>query len=343
MWLNGGETRTFHASFPVSPVAVAGIYTVKVGFFDGGWASLSAWHNQVAQVTVADGPAAWELVEILAPATAAPGTALPVTITIDNPGATSSGLVDLELYSPAGAKIAQRAWDNIEITGGGSVVLSHDFLLAAAAPTGNYIVKLGVFGVGWGALASWYNEAATVAVAPPPPPPPQVLPLLGLLDDEVILHNASNLVGFGGDGTHGGIELLSTGDVGALGAATVVVSTSWDLAAHSAVHPCGLIEVAPRVFPVDIATGFSPIPWTATATVTVTTAGGAVSGAGGGGSLCEREALAGGGFLLEGIVSFELTGGSGDLAGASGSGQTRLIANSVTREITGNELLLRLG
>jgi hypothetical protein len=334
----------------MSADAVAGLYTVKVGFFDGGWASLSAWHNQAAQVEVVDGPDAWELANLSAPATAAPGDALPVTITIANPGPTSRGLVDLELYDPAGAKIAQQAWDDIEIAAGGSVVLAHVFTLGGAAPTGAYIVKLGVFRVGWGSLVSWYDEAATVAVAPapPPPPPPSALPLLGLLGGEVIVHNASERPSLGGDGSHAGFELQATGELGALGAVTVVVSAAWDWATSSVVHPCALVEVAPRTFPIDIATSFDPTPWTATASVTVTTASGSVVGQVTGGSVCEVEELGDDsdpethGFLLEGIVSFELTGGSGDLAGASGTGHARLVASSVTREITGNELLLRL-
>jgi hypothetical protein len=348
VWLNGDKTRAFNASLTVPGGSAAGTYTVKVGFFGGGWSSFLAWHNEAAQVEVVDGPGAWELTETNAPATAAPGDALPVAITVENTGANSLGLVDLELYDSAGQLIAQRAWDEVAIAAGDSLVLAHEFTLAGDAPTGDYIVKVGFFGAGWGPLVTWYNGAVTIAVATaPPPPPPPALPLLGLLDDEVIVHNASEIPGLGGDGSRAGLELASTGEVGGLGAVTVVVSAAWDWSTHTAVHPCALVEIAPRIFPVDIATHFDPTPWTATATVTVTTAGGSVTGAVAGGSVCEVEAVGSGdpedtGFLLEGIVSFEVTGGSGDFAGASGTGHTRLIANSVTREITGHELLLRL-
>jgi hypothetical protein len=47
-----GQQKTFQWTWPVPATQAPGVYTVKIGVFSGNWATLYAWHNAAATVTV---------------------------------------------------------------------------------------------------------------------------------------------------------------------------------------------------------------------------------------------------------------------------------------------------
>jgi hypothetical protein len=47
-----GQTRSFQWTWAVPASLPPGVYTVKVGIFSSGWATLYTWHNGAASLTI---------------------------------------------------------------------------------------------------------------------------------------------------------------------------------------------------------------------------------------------------------------------------------------------------
>jgi autotransporter family porin len=98
-----------------------------------------------------------------APASVAAGGALTITLAVTSASALTA-LVDLEVYSAAGAKVYQRWWDNQAFTAGQRRTYASTWQTPANLAAGTYTVKIGVFGRGWAGLHHWNNGADQVAV-----------------------------------------------------------------------------------------------------------------------------------------------------------------------------------
>jgi hypothetical protein len=83
--------------------------------------------------------------------------------------ATTSALVDAELYSPAGDKLYQQAFDNQAFVAGKSRTFTAMWHRPSSAPAGIYIVKVGVFSPGWGTMYDWNDHAADALIGPARP------------------------------------------------------------------------------------------------------------------------------------------------------------------------------
>jgi autotransporter family porin len=104
---------------------------------------------------------------------AAIGETVTATISVGSQS-TRSALIDIEVYSPAGGRVFQQAWDNQGLTAGQTLHISTAWPTAELR-AGTYTVKVGVFAPRWTTMLHWNNRAATVelaadAVAPAPPP-----------------------------------------------------------------------------------------------------------------------------------------------------------------------------
>jgi hypothetical protein len=75
-----------------------------------------------------------------------------------------AALIDVEVYSPSGAKVYQQAYDSQAFAAGQTRTYQPTWTVPTAAADGTYTVKIGVFTPGWGTLYSWNNAAATFAV-----------------------------------------------------------------------------------------------------------------------------------------------------------------------------------
>ena len=79
-------------------------------------------------------------------------------------GASTSALVDIEVYSPTGTKVFQQFFDGQSFTGGVARTFSVSWTVPANAARGTYSVKIGVFSPGWGSLYTWNNSARSFSV-----------------------------------------------------------------------------------------------------------------------------------------------------------------------------------
>jgi hypothetical protein len=80
--------------------------------------------------------------------------------------AAASVLVDVEVYSPSGAKVYQQFFDNQSLSAGIQKSYPVTWTVPAGTASGTYTVKLGIFSPGWGTLYEWNNGAATISVSP---------------------------------------------------------------------------------------------------------------------------------------------------------------------------------
>jgi|GEM_PF-2349601 len=95
------------------------------------------------------------------PGTTTPGGTETATITVTS-DSNVTALVDIEVYDPAGNKIAQQYWDNVQFSAGGGWRYTVNW--TAGQQRGTYTVKAGVFTPGWGKLYTWNNDVADVQV-----------------------------------------------------------------------------------------------------------------------------------------------------------------------------------
>lgn len=101
-----------------------------------------------------------------------------------------SVLVDVEIYrkDDSQTKYYQQVYDNQALTAGQTKTYTMNVTLPATVPTGEYVVKIGIFNTGWGGLLDWNNEAAAFNVqlasgqptsTPGPTSPPTGIPTSG--------------------------------------------------------------------------------------------------------------------------------------------------------------------
>lgn len=98
------------------------------------------------------------------PARVAPGAAVSLSATVTcTAGSVPDGIVDVEVYSAAGARVAQRYWTLQSFTTG----LARTYAWAWTAPVtaGTYSVRVGVFTANWASSLHWNAAAGTVVVA----------------------------------------------------------------------------------------------------------------------------------------------------------------------------------
>ncbi|MBV9893828.1 MAG: hypothetical protein JO020_06650 [Chloroflexi bacterium] len=193
-----GQTRTYQTSWSVATNAATGAYSIQVGIFSPGWGTLYAWNANAGSVSVATtAPTATATPTFTpttaptptftpttrptntptpvnkAPSFASTGTASPATVarggteTIGASVQSSAGthaLVDVEVYTVSGTKVAQQWWDNQAFSAGQTRSYQLTWAVPSTAAQGGYRVKVGVFSPGWGTLYNWNNSAAAFSV-----------------------------------------------------------------------------------------------------------------------------------------------------------------------------------
>jgi len=98
------------------------------------------------------------------PSLVAPGASVTITVTARSDVATSV-LLDVEISNAVGALVHQKVYDNQAFTAGQIRSYAISWTVPAAEPAGTHTVRIGVFGVGWGALRHWNNSATAFNVA----------------------------------------------------------------------------------------------------------------------------------------------------------------------------------
>jgi hypothetical protein len=146
---------------------------------------------------------------------------------------------------------------------------------------------------------------------------------------------------------HAGMEATSLLQIGGIGDSEVFISASWDWNTYDGTdHPCALVEKVGHNFSFDVVNAF--VPWNSTAVVAITDNSGAIiSAIITGGSVCEVAVPPGGGSNNEWNINFEVTGGTGRFAGASGTGTIHFFFDSTPTGVFGgglgiNEVLVHI-
>ena len=93
----------------------------------------------------------------------APGAKLPVDAKV-TATAASRALIDIEIYSPAGEKVHQQAFDGQSFGPGETKAFTTVWTVPGDAAPGEYTVKVGVFTPGWGKVHDWNDNAAKFTV-----------------------------------------------------------------------------------------------------------------------------------------------------------------------------------
>jgi hypothetical protein len=102
----------------------------------------------------------------VSPASLAPGGTATFTATItDTGGALTNGVVDLEVYDPTGAKVAQQASTGQSFSAGQTRTFTWAWTAPATAAAGTYQLAVGMFGANWSPMYSWTSAAASLTVA----------------------------------------------------------------------------------------------------------------------------------------------------------------------------------
>src|ERR687885_2227160 len=162
-----GQTRAYPVSWSVPANALPGTYTVKIGVFAPGWASLYQWNDAAAQLqVVTPAPPAWSAIAAATPTSLTAGTSVTIAASATSSTATSAP-VDVEIYGPSGARAYQTFFDNQAFAAGQRRDYAVTWQLPADAPAGTYVVKVGIFGPGWGTTYAWNDEAARFSVTAP--------------------------------------------------------------------------------------------------------------------------------------------------------------------------------
>ncbi len=142
-----------------------GTYIVKIGVFAEGWSKQHHWNNNAATLTVTqtNPDPTFASTASAQPATIAAGGSTTITALITpTSGALNAGIIDIEVYSPTGAKVGQKIWDNVSLATQQAGTFSYNW--TAPATGGSYTVKIGVFASGWVKQFHWNNGAATIGV-----------------------------------------------------------------------------------------------------------------------------------------------------------------------------------
>jgi glucose/arabinose dehydrogenase len=169
------QTKAYRWDYAVPATLAAGTYTVKVGVFSGDWGTLHRWENQADTFTVGGSPPAGcaggvsILPTVAAPDPVAPGRTETITAQVCAGSAATNLLIDLEIYGPTGAQVAQRTFAQEPFTAGQTKAYRWDYAVPATLAPGTYTVKVGVFSGDWRTLHRWENQADTFTVGGSPP------------------------------------------------------------------------------------------------------------------------------------------------------------------------------
>ena len=98
----------------------------------------------------------------VSPNPAAAGQAVSVLTSITL-SCDTSVLIDIEVYYP-GKRILQATLDSVSFRQGVAKTVSVPATIPGGTPPGSYIVKVGVFPVGWGPYYAWDDNAATLLI-----------------------------------------------------------------------------------------------------------------------------------------------------------------------------------
>lgn len=159
---SSGEVKPYPVSWTAG--ATGGTYSVGVSVTGPGGSPGYYENARLTGVTVSTSKFTSS---VAATRTSVPaGGTIGLTTTVQNTGTSDlvNGVVDLEIYDPAGNK-TQTSWSGVNLAVGATG--TYPYTWTAPATAGSYTVKVGVFSTGWADTLHWNGHAAQLTVANP--------------------------------------------------------------------------------------------------------------------------------------------------------------------------------
>lgn len=155
----GSQTYTWTWTAPTS----TGSHAVKVGVFSSDWATTYHWNPRATTIGVTAIDV--DTTASASPAVIAPSGTTTITSTVtNNGGALENGVVQAELYNPAGTRLDTESWTQSFASG---QTVSFPWTVTMPATAGSHVVKVGVFGPGFTPTYEYNSNAAVVTVKAP--------------------------------------------------------------------------------------------------------------------------------------------------------------------------------
>lgn len=176
---NTSMTNTWQTMAPANP----GTYTIKIGVFAADWSKLYYWNDNAASITVSSasnnpppGSIAFGVSATMPQTQFNPGQTSTITTNVAATQSLSNVLVDTEIWSSAGNKVAQNLVP-ANLIANQQFTTNWDTVLPST--NGPYTIKVGVFAADWSSVYFWSNNTMqfNIGAASPPPNPGQTYPI----------------------------------------------------------------------------------------------------------------------------------------------------------------------
>lgn len=155
--------------FTLSHRAFGGTYYLVVGVFGPHWSPLYSWGTADQFAVTGPLPTIVAATGSVSPVLAYPGGTATLTARISaSHHGLSHALVDVELYQASGPRLCQRITTGVRVPKDGSTQISVQCAIPAGQASGDYVMKVGVFGPKWSPLYVWNAAAATLTIVARP-------------------------------------------------------------------------------------------------------------------------------------------------------------------------------
>ena len=136
----------------LTPVGIVVLFVIALMLAQAGvqWQAVSADGGFIANASVA-------------PQSITAGSYATITATVTSATAATA-LVDIEVYSPRGAKTFQQFFDNQPYSAGQTSTYAAIWPVPVTTLPGAYTVKIGIFAPAWASLITWNDSAAQLAI-----------------------------------------------------------------------------------------------------------------------------------------------------------------------------------
>jgi hypothetical protein len=108
-------------------------------------------------------PGAFGSSALAQPASLAGGQSAAISVSVTS-GSARSVLIDVEIYSPSGGQALQQWFDSQTFSAGQTRTYNLTWAVPAGAASGDYAIKVGIFGPNWNGQYDWNDAAGQIAV-----------------------------------------------------------------------------------------------------------------------------------------------------------------------------------
>lgn len=164
--LMANKPVTVTRTFTLPATAYGGTYHYKIGVFGPNWSPTLTWNDGGGSFTVeGPNPPSVSVTGQVNPTHIKAGDTVTFSADVRSAhGPLAGALLDIEVYSLAGAKVCQRVTTGIDIPADQTKHVVDQCTIPSDQASGTYVVKMGVFGSDWKPLYVWNDNAAAITV-----------------------------------------------------------------------------------------------------------------------------------------------------------------------------------